>query len=81
VEWTADYIYFLYDDERVMRITLEEGEFSGPMCPILTIYSGVNVVDGRYETGSPEFVSSDDWENSSSFEIDYMKIYSKQFQQ
>lgn len=80
VEWTEDYIYFLYDDERVMRITLEEGEFSGPMCPILTIYSGVNVVDGQYETGSPEFVSSDDWENSSSFEIDYMKIYSKQFQ-
>lgn len=56
VEWTEDYIYFLYDDERVMRITLEEGEFSGPMCPILTIYSGVNVKDGEYETGSPILV-------------------------
>lgn len=80
VEWTEDFIYFLYDDERVMRMQLQEGEFSGAMCPILTIYSGVDVTDGIYHTGSPEDVTDEEWNNSSSFEIEYMKIYSKQFQ-
>lgn len=79
VEWTEDFIYFLYDDVRVMRTQLKEGEFSGAMCPILTLYSGVNVHDWKYETGSPEGVTEEEWEKHSSFEIEYMKVYSKQF--
>jgi len=79
IEWNKDYIYWIYDDVRVMRLKLEEGQFASALRPVLTIYSGWNVKDNNYETGTPENVTEDQWNNQSSFEIDYFNIYSENF--
>ena len=79
VEWNEDYIYWIYDDVRIMRLKLEEGQFASALRPVLTIYSGWNVKDNNCETGTPENVTEDQWNNQSSFEIDYFDIYSNNF--
>ena len=62
-----------------MRLKLDGGQFSSALRPVLTIYSGWNVKDWIYETGTPENVTEDQWNNRSSFEIDYFNIYSNNF--
>ncbi len=79
VEWSKDYIYWIYDGVRVMRLKLEDGECATEMCPILTVYSNRNIVDRNWQTGSAAGLTDKQWAEYSSMEVDYIMVTSKAF--